>query len=715
MKKLEYKVNNLQCAVCASKIQDEILTLDNILESTIDIYSQRLVIEAQNDLDTITFLTTINKIAEKIEPGAFFEIFINKSPTRKNHDHIHTDEDSHNSHLHDNIGFYKKYEKQLIIIGIIIFISSLFFSKNSLISKILSLIAYIVLGGDVVYKSIINIKIKNFLDENFLMTIATFGAFYLGEITEAVGVMLFYKIGEYFQDLAVDKSRKSIKALVDVKPQYANIIDEFGNVAQVSPETLKIGDLIVVRAGEKIPTDGIIKKGESTLDTSALTGESLPYDVFQGSEVLSGSINGSKLLEIEVTKLFEDSTVSKIIQLVENSSLRKAKSEKFFTKFARYYTPIVVFAALIVAFIVPTFAGNYRLWIGRALIFLVISCPCALVISIPLTFFSSIGKASRSGILIKGGNYLEKLTEIEGVVFDKTGTLTEGKFRIDNLEGINCTPEELLNVAQIGEFYSTHPIGKAIMNHAKNSVNEDLINNYEEIPGHGTFVEYGKDTILIGNKKLMDKYNIIVEENDYVGTVLFVGKNNQLLGNIYISDQVKEDSEKTIQYLKNKKIDTFMLTGDSQNIAEHIGVSLGIEKNDIFYQLLPQDKVAILEDIKGAHKKGIAFIGDGINDAPSLALADVSIGMGNGSDLAIETADIVLIDDKPSKIIELLDIAQFNKKVLFQNIIFALGVKLLIMILGVLGYANMWLAIFADVGVSLLAILNAMRINFKVK
>lgn len=709
MKKLEYKVYNLQCAGCAAKIQDEISHLENILESNLDIYSQRLLIEAKEELDTDNFFSSINKIADKIEPGTYFEIPKRKSSVNKNELHDH----SHHGHHHEEVGFYKKYEKFLIITGIIFFIGSLFYPKNSLINKILSLIAYIILGGDVVYKSFLNIKRKNFLDENFLMTIATFGAFYLGETTEAVGVMLFYKIGEYFQDLAVDKSRNSIKSLVDIKPQYAHIKDQSGNTIQVSPESLQIGDTIIVRAGEKIPVDGVIIKGESTLDTSTLTGESLPYEVSPSSQVLSGSINGNNLLEIEVQKLFVDSAVSKIIQMVEDSSIRKAQSEKFITKFARYYTPLVVLAALIVAFIVPSIIGNYRLWIGRALIFLVISCPCALVISVPLTFFSSIGKASRKGILIKGGNYLEKLTEIEGFVFDKTGTLTKGTFKVDKLEPTKDTPEELLNIAQIGEFHSTHPIGKAIMAHSTNSVNEDLIKNYKEIPGHGTFVEYGEDKILIGNKKLMDKYNISVQENDYVGTILFVAKNNEFVGKIYISDEIKEDSQKTIEYLNNKKIDTFMLTGDSRNIAEHIGTSIGIRKNDIFYQLLPQDKVKILEEIKGAHKKGIAFVGDGVNDAPSLALADVSIGMGNGSDLAIETADIVLVEDKPSKIIELLEIAKYNKKVLVQNIVFALGIKLIIMILGVFGYANMWMAIFADVGVSLLAILNAMKINIK--
>lgn len=696
MKKLEYKVKNLECAGCAAKIQHEISLLPNVKESNLDLYAQKLILETEDTLEEESFLSNINKIADKIEPG----VIIEKERTT---DSIDEEEE----------GFLKKYEKEIIILGAIIFGLSFYFKGNPTINLTLCVIAYIILGGDVVYKSIINIKNKNFMDENFLMTIATFGAFYLGESAEAVGVMLFYKVGEYFQELAVDRSRKSIKALIDIKPQFANIQKENGEIVQIAPEVLKIGDTIIVRAGEKIPIDGIITKGQSTLDTSAITGESYPVEVIENSQVLSGSINGSNLLEIQVTKLFQDSAVSKIIEMVQNSSNRKAQSEKFITKFAKYYTPIVVAAALIVALVVPFFLGNYRLWIGRALIFLVISCPCALVISVPLTFFSSIGKASKKGILIKGGNYLEKLTEIEGIIFDKTGTLTKGKFQVEKIEPNNYDEKELINIAQIGEYHSTHPIAKAIIAYNENNINPDLITNYEEIPGHGTVSIYNSDTIIVGNKKLMDKYNISVNETDYIGTVLYVGKNGKYIGKIFVADEIKSDSKETIKYLNKEGIATFMLTGDNKNIGESIGNIIGFQKTNIFSQLLPDEKVKILEEIKETHPKGIVFVGDGINDAPSLALADVSISMGNGSDLAIETADIVLIKDKPSGIIELLNIAKYNKKVLMQNIVFSLAVKIIIMILGVFGIANMWLAIFADVGVSLLAILNAMKINMK--
>ena len=540
------------------------------------------------------------------------------------------------------------------------------------------------------------------------MTIATFGAFYLGETIEAVGVMLFYKVGEYFQESAVKSSRKSIEKLMDIKPEFANIRNEKNEIVQVSPKKLRIGDTIIVKAGEKVPVDGTVIKGESSLNTAALTGESLPVDVNVGSEILSGSLNGSGVLEVKVTKLFSDSTVSKIIEMVENASNKKAESEKFITKFARYYTPIVVFTAIIVGIILPLFLGNFNIWFGRALIFLVISCPCALVLSVPLTFFSSIGNASKKGILIKGGNYLETLTSINAIVFDKTGTLTKGKFKIDKLEPINCSEDKLLETAKIGEFYSTHPIGKAILNYGSVKIDEDYIEGYKEISGLGVLSYYEGKIILIGNYKMMKEYNIDAEEKHYAGTVLYVAEDDEFLGYIYISDEIKEDSLSTINSLKKLGIKSYMLTGDSKLIGEVVGEKLTIEKENIFTQLLPQDKVAKFEEIKNSNNGKVAFVGDGVNDAPVLSLADIGIAMGGvGSDIAIEAADVVLMKDEPSKIVELLEIAKQNKKVVIQNITFALGIKIIVMILGVLGFANMWMAIFSDVGVSLLAVLNA--------
>lgn len=695
----EYDVLNLGCAGCAAKIQYEGSLIKGVLNSNLDLQKKKMFLEVEDEFDEKSFLDTINKIANRLEPGT--KILIPEAVEEEKRAEKRALE------LVEEEKREKK-EKLLLFIGGALFIVSILFRNIPNIKIILSILAYLILGGDVVIKSFKNITKGNFLDENFLMTIATFGAFYLGETTEAVGVMLFYKIGEYFQESAVKNSRKSIEKLMDIKPEFANIRNKNNEIIQVSPKKLKIGDTIIVKAGEKVPVDGVVTKGESSLNTSALTGESLPVDVNIGSEILSGSLNGAGVLEIKVTKLFSDSTVSKIIEMVENASNKKAESEKFITKFARYYTPIVVFSAIIVGIILPLFLGEFKLWFGRALIFLVISCPCALVLSVPLTFFSSIGNASKKGILIKGGNYLETLTSINAVVFDKTGTLTKGKFKIDKLEALNCSEEELLKTAKIGEFYSNHPIGKAILNYSSLEIEEDYIEGYKEISGLGVLSYYEGKIILIGNYKMMKEYNIDVKEKEYAGTVLYIAEDDRFLGYIYISDEIKEDSLNTIQTLKKLGIKSYILTGDSKVIGEVVGEKLTIEKENIFTQLLPQDKVEKFEEIKNRNNGKTAFVGDGVNDAPVLSLADIGIAMGGvGSDIAIEAADIVLMKDEPSKIIELLDIAKQNKKVVIQNITFALGIKIIVMILGILGVANMWLAIFSDVGVSLLAVLNA--------
>ena len=695
----EYDVLNLGCAGCAAKIQYEGSLIKGVLNSNLDLQKKKMFLEVEDEFDEKSFLDTINKIANRLEPGT--KILIPEAIEEEKRAEKRALELAEEEKR-------EKKEKILLFIGGALFIISILFRNIPNIKIILSILAYLILGGDVVIKSFKNITKGNFLDENFLMTIATFGAFYLGETTEAVGVMLFYKIGEYFQESAVKNSRKSIEKLMDIKPEFANIRNKNNEIIQISPKKLKIGDTIIVKAGEKVPVDGVVTKGESSLNTSALTGESLPIDVNIGSEILSGSLNGTGVLEIKVTKLFSDSTVSKIIEMVENASNKKAESEKFITKFARYYTPIVVLAAIIVGIILPLFLGEFKLWFGRALIFLVISCPCALVLSVPLTFFSSIGNASKKGILIKGGNYLETLTSINAVVFDKTGTLTKGKFKVDKLEALNCSEEELLKTAKIGEFYSNHPIGKAILNYSSLEIEEDYIEGYKEISGLGVLSYYEGKIILIGNYKMMKEYNIDAKEKEYAGTVLYIAEDDKFLGYIYISDEIKEDSLNTIQTLKKLGIKSYILTGDSKVIGEVVGKKLTIEKENIFTQLLPQDKVEKFEEIKNRNNGKTAFVGDGVNDAPVLSLADIGIAMGGvGSDIAIEAADIVLMKDEPSKIIELLDIAKQNKKVVIQNITFALGIKIIVMILGILGVANMWLAIFSDVGVSLLAVLNA--------
>lgn len=694
MKKIEYKVLNLDCAGCAGKIQHKATTMQGISSAEINLYNKNFILETDEYFNEDDFLQTINKYADSIEPGTKIVA-------------IDNNKEDINSSLEDEND--EKKEKIMIIVGLIVFLASFvagIYSTN--LKIILSIIAYLILGLDVITNSIKNMTKGNFMDENFLMTIATLGAFYLNETAEAVGVMLFYKIGEYFQDKAVSNSRKSIKKLLDIRPEYANIKNKNGELIQVSPKDLNIGDIITVKAGEKIPVDGIITKGTSSLNTSALTGESLPVDVNVGTNVLSGSLNGSGTLEIKVTKKFNDSTVSKIIEMVENAGNKKAKAEKFITKFARFYTPIVVFLAVFVGIIIPAIFGNFDMWFGKALIFLVISCPCALVLSVPLTFFTSIGQASRQGILIKGGNYLEALTHVDAIVFDKTGTLTEGSFVINEIHPINCTEDNLLKTAQIGEFYSTHPIGKAILKAKNEHIEEELLNGYKELSGYGVIAYYDSEEILVGNHKLMTKYNIEAQEIIYPGTVIYVAKNNEYLGYIAISDKIKDETPQTIKELNEKHISTYMLTGDNATIGNAVGEKVGIIKDNIFSGLLPQDKVEKMEEIKHKYKNNVVFVGDGVNDAPVLSLSDIGIAMGGtGSDVAVESADVVIMKDRLTKLLELLKITKINRKVVIQNIVFALGVKILVMILGLFGIANMWMAIFADVGVSLLAILNS--------
>ena len=573
------------------------------------------------------------------------------------------------------------------------------------------LICYAVIGWDIVWKAITNILHGQVFDENFLMTIATVGALILGEHSEGVAVMLFYQVGEWFQSYAVSKSRRSITSLMDIRPDYANI-EKDGKLIQVDPEDVKIGDTIIVKPGERVPLDGKIIKGSSTLDTSALTGESMPREVEAGMEVISGCINQTGILTIQTTKEFGESTVAKILDLVENASDKKGRMENFITRFARYYTPVVVFAALALAVLPPLVTGQaFSIWIYRALTFLVISCPCALVISIPLSFFGGIGGASKIGVLVKGSNYLEALAYTETVVFDKTGTLTKGSFAVTEIQANGMTDEELLELAAYAEDYSNHPISLSIQKAYGKKIDNSRITDVQEIAGHGVQAVIDDMTVLAGNAKLMEREHIPYTASNAIGTVVYVAFDGRYAGCIVIADEIKADAPAAIKTLKAAGIRrTVMLTGDADAVGQDVARRLGL--NRAYTELLPADKVDRVEELlKQKSERGmLAFVGDGINDAPVLARADVGIAMGAlGSDAAIEAADVVLMTDEPSKIAAVMQIARETIRISNENIVFALGVKFLVLILGAVGRANMWAAVFADVGVSVIAILNAIR------
>lgn len=581
----------------------------------------------------------------------------------------------------------------------------------------LYVIAYIVIGWDVVLKAIKNIIKGDVFDENFLMTIATLGAFAIGEYPEAVAVMLFYQIGEFFQDYAVSRSKKSITELMDIRPDYANVLIN-GEFHTLKPEEVEVDDIIEIKPGERIPLDSVVTEGYSSVDMAALTGESIPKSVKAGDEILSGCININGVIKAKVTKVYGESTVSKILHLVENASSKKSKSEKFITKFARYYTPAVVIIAVFLAFVPPIILGQEFVdWISRALIFLVISCPCALVISVPLSFFGGIGGASRQGILVKGSNYLEALAQTEIVIFDKTGTLTKGVFEVhdikpsENPKAEKFSIEEILELAAYAENYSNHPISASLKKAYGKSVDKDRISDVEEIAGHGVKALVDGRLVYAGNNRLMEIFEIGFEKQDIIGTVVHVAVDGNYAGHITISDELKDDAHKTVSELKKAGINKIvMLTGDSQSAGEAIGRSLGID--EVYSELLPVDKVEKLEALfETLSTKGkLVFVGDGINDAPVLARADIGIAMGGiGSDAAIEAADVVIMTDEPSKIIDAISISKKTLKIANQNIVFALGVKAVVLVMGALGMATMWAAVFADVGVSFLAVINSMR------
>jgi Cd2+/Zn2+-exporting ATPase len=693
--KKELKLNGLNCANCAAKIEKEVNNIDGVQKANVDFISKNLVIKIKNKNNANDIINSAIKIVGKIRPDVIVTVKENEEADKED-----MEEDN---------------KKDLIKIGIsfVIFLAANILKLPEPYNFILFFTSFLISGYEVILKAIKNILHGNVFDENFLMTIATIGAFSIKQYPEAVAVMIFYDLGEYFEDKAVDHSRKSITSLMNIKPSFANIKTENG-IKTISPKEVKIGDLVVVKPGEKVPVDGKVAEGSSFMDTSALTGESVPLGVNEGDAVLSGFINKNGLIVFKAEKEFEDSTVSKILELVQNAGSKKAKTENFITSFAKIYTPVVVFLAIAIAIFPPIFVEGavFKDWLYRSLIFLVISCPCALVISIPLGFFGGIGGASKKGILVKGGNYLEALQKAEVVAFDKTGTLTKGIFNVTKVvPENNFTKDDVIKYAAYAESFSNHPIGTSILKYYEKEINKDEIKDYEEISGNGIKAKIFKDDVAAGNNKLMIKEGIKYKEAEENGTVVYVAVNKKYAGYIVISDEIKEDSKKAVQELKKLGIKkTIMLTGDRKKSAEAIGKEIGID--EVYSELLPDKKVENMERIKNevSDSGKLVFVGDGINDAPVLRASDVGIAMGGiGSDAAIEAADIVIMTDEPSKITDAIKIARKTNRVVTENIVFAIGVKIAIMILGVLGIATMWEAVFSDVGVALIAILNSMR------
>jgi len=604
----------------------------------------------------------------------------------------------------------KKQKKTLlrIIIAVILFIAGFFLPFEGIISLCYYAAVYLFIGWDVVYKAVRGIFSGQFLDENFLMAIASVGAFFVSDYDEAVAVILFYQVGELFQSCAVSKSRKNIAALMDIRPDYANL-EKDGEIIETDPNEVHIDDIIVIKPGEKIPLDCVVIEGSSTIDTSSVTGESIPADAYEGKKLISGCVNINGLLRCKVAAEFGESTVSKILELVENASENKAKAENFITKFARYYTPCVVGAALIIGILPPLFDGMWSEWIKRAFTFLVISCPCALVISVPMTFFGGIGGASRSGILVKGANYLEALAEVKTVVFDKTGTLTEGSFKVTEIKPIGISPEELIKSAAYAEFYSTHPIAESLKQKFGKEINSSVIGKVSEISGRGIVAEIGGKKILAGGEKLMLDNKVDYKSCETAGTVVYVAEDGEYRGYIVIADTIKTESKNAVTELKKCGVEkTVMLTGDNELTGKTVAAKIGID--EAYCGLLPSDKVELVKKLVGKGKGKLIFVGDGINDAPALTCADIGIAMGGiGSDAAIEAADAVIMDDNPAKLALAVKIARKTLAIVRQNIVFALGVKAVVLILGALGFAGMWAAVFADVGVCVIAVINAMR------
>ncbi len=700
-----YLLKGLDCPNCSAKIEKEVGELDGVTSSTVNLMNQTLTVQAGTSV-AASLLDTVTTIVHSHEPDV--EVSEKQleatAPVKKDEKAaVYNDED-------------KKRTIRLAVGAVVYAIGmalTVFAKLPTLAELAFLIVAYVILGWDVVWQAVKNITRGQVFDEHFLMSVSTIGAFAIGEYPEAVAVMLFYQVGEFFQSLAVKRSRKSISDLMDICPDSATV-KRNGVLQVVSPESVAVGEIIVVKPGEKIPLDGIVVDGESMLDTKALTGESVPRSIRKGDEALSGCINQSGLLTLKVTKSFGESTVSKITDLVENASARKAPTENFITTFARYYTPVVVGMAAVLAIIPPlVLGGGWSEWLRRGFVFLIVSCPCALVISIPLTFFGGIGAASKRGVLVKGSNYLEALNKVSVVVFDKTGTLTKGVFEVANIiPAAGYQKEQVLEYAAQAESYSNHPIAKSILATYGKPIDQKQFSGFEEISGHGISVMVQGKKVLAGNSKLMESEKIAYAACDAAGTKFYVAADGSYVGCILIADEVKPDSKCAIAELKKIGVEkTVMLTGDDERIGKSVADELGL---DAYYaQLLPDQKVEKLEMLDKQKRQGskLAFVGDGINDAPVLARADVGIAMGGlGSDAAIEAADVVLMTDEPSKLVEAIDVAKATKRIVMQNIVIALGIKSVFLVLGALGMAGMWEAVFGDVGVTIIAVLNAMRI-----
>ena len=700
-----YLLKGLDCPNCSAKIEKEVGELDGVTSSTVNLMNQTLTVQAGTSV-AASLLDTVTTIVHSHEPDV--EVSEKQleatAPVKKDEKAaVYNDED-------------KKRTIRLAVGAVVYAIGmalTVFAKLPTLAELAFLIVAYVILGWDVVWQAVKNITRGQVFDEHFLMSVSTIGAFAIGEYPEAVAVMLFYQVGEFFQSLAVKRSRKSISDLMDIRPDSATV-KRNGVLQVVSPESVAVGEIIVVKPGEKIPLDGIVVDGESMLDTKALTGESVPRSIRKGDEAMSGCINQSGLLTLKVTKSFGESTVSKIIDLVENASARKAPTENFITTFARYYTPVVVGMAAVLAIIPPlVLGGGWSEWLRRGFVFLIVSCPCALVISIPLTFFGGIGAASKRGVLVKGSNYLEALNKVSVVVFDKTGTLTKGVFEVANIiPAAGYQKEQVLEYAAQAESYSNHPIAKSILATYGKPIDQKQFSGFEEISGHGISIMVQGKKVLAGNSKLMESEKIAYAACDAAGTKFYVAADGSYVGCILIADEVKPDSKCAIAELKKIGVEkTVMLTGDDERIGKSVADELGL---DAYYaQLLPDQKVEKLEMLDKQKRQGskLAFVGDGINDAPVLARADVGIAMGGlGSDAAIEAADVVLMTDEPSKLVEAIDVAKATKRIVMQNIVIALGIKSVFLVLGALGMAGMWEAVFGDVGVTIIAVLNAMRI-----
>lgn len=705
---MKYILKGLGCANCAGKMEEKINKLDEVKTANINFTTKTLTFELNEKVNENEVISKIDEIVKSIEPDVkLVEVNTIKEKTEENEEDD-DDEDEEEG----------KFELSKIIVSGILFLLGIVLNLDEKFKFVIFLISYIIVGYDIVLRAIKNMFRGKVFDETFLMSIATIGAFAIGEPNEAVAVMLFYKVGEYLQDKAVDHSRKSIKELMNIRPDYANLkVDD--KIEKVSPDEVNIGDIIVVKSGEKIPLDGIIIEGNSFVDTVALTGESVPREVKVNDEVLSGMINTRSLLTIKATKTFENSTVSKILELVENTSSKKAKTEKFITKFAKIYTPIVVVLAALLAIIPPLVipSATFAEWIYKALVCLVISCPCALVISIPLSYFGGIGCASKKGILIKGSNYLETLNNVDTIVFDKTGTLTQGVFKVTKIVPIlNNTKEEILEYCAFAEVFSNHPIATSILNEYNKTIDKEQIKNYEEISGHGIKANiFGKD-VVVGNSKLFDKENIEYSKEKIAGTTIHLAVDKKYCGYIVISDIIKNDSKDAIAKLKKLGIrKTIMLTGDNKIVAEEIANKLKLD--DYRAELLPGQKVEELEKIMTDKKsnQNVAFVGDGINDAPVLVRADIGIAMGGiGSDSAIEASDIVIMTDETSKIATAIKIAKKTRKIVVGNITMAMLIKIVAILLGTVGIASIWQAVIVDVGVTIVAVINSLRcLNIK--